>query len=55
MAHAHLRHDVERAAAGERDLQLGERLEAAADPRRRPADALGDRLELADTRRDQAS
>ena len=35
------------------DVQLRERLEAAADPGRRPADALGDRLELAAARRDQ--
>ena len=35
------------------DGQLGERLEAAAEARRRPADALGDRLELADARRDE--
>ena len=49
----HLGDDVERPAAGERDGQLGERLEAAAEARRRPADALGDRLELAAAGRDQ--
>jgi hypothetical protein len=53
VANAHLGHHVERPAAGQGDLQLGERLEAAADPRGGPADALGDRLELADSRRDQ--
>jgi hypothetical protein len=50
---ADLGHDVERAATGERDRQFGEGLQAAPEPGRRPADALGDRLELADVRRDQ--
>ena len=44
---------VERPAARERHGQLGERLEAPTEPRGRPADALGDRLELADAGRDQ--
>ena len=47
VADADLGHDVEGAAAGEHDVQLRERLEAAAEARRRPPDALGDRLELA--------
>ena len=47
MADADLGDDVERPAAGEADGELGERLEAAAEARGRPADALGDRLELA--------
>ena len=47
---AHLGDDVECPAAGEGDGQLGERLQAAAEARRRTADALGDRLELADAR-----
>ena len=50
---ADLGDDVERPAAGEPDGQLRERLEAAAEARRRPADALGDRLELAAGGRDQ--
>ena len=45
--------DVEGPATGERDAQLGERLQRAADARRRPADPLGDGLELAVVRRDQ--
>ena len=45
---ADLGDDVERPPARQRDGQLGERLEAATEPRGRPADALGDRLELAD-------
>ena len=53
MADADLGHDLERPAPGEQDIELGERLEAAADPRRRPADPLRDRLELAATGRDQ--
>ena len=50
---ADLGDDVEGPAARERHGQLGERLEAAAEARGRPADALGDRLELADPRRDE--
>ena len=53
MADADLGDDVEGAATGERHGQLGERLEAAAETGRRPADALGDGLELAACRRDQ--
>ena len=53
MSHAHLGDDVERPATGQRHGQLGERLQAATEPRGRAADALGDRLELAAGRRDQ--
>src|SRR6476660_6517967 len=53
MADADLGHDIERPAPGKSDVQLGERLEAAADARRRPADPLGDRLELATRRGDE--
>ena len=48
-----LGHDVERPAAGQADVELRERLEAAAEPRRRAADALGDGLQLAPGRGDQ--
>ena len=48
-----LRHHVERAPPCERHGELREWLETAADTRRGPADALGDRLELAARRRDQ--
>ena len=44
---ADLGDDLERAAASERHGQLRERLQAATEPRGRPPDALGDRLELA--------
>ena len=50
---AHLRDHVERPPSGERHGQLGERLEAPADPRRRPADPLGDHPELAGGRGDE--
>ena len=43
MTDADLGDDVERPAAREGDRELGERLEAAAEPRGRPPDALGDR------------
>ena len=46
-------HDVERPAAGEGEMELGEGLEAAPEPGRRSADALGDRLELAELGRDE--
>ena len=52
MLDADLGHDVEGAATSERDGELGEWFEAAADPRRRAADPLGDDLELAGVRRD---
>ena len=48
-----LRHDVEGSAAGERDRELRERLEAPAEAGRRPSDALRDRLELAELGGDQ--
>ena len=50
---ADLGDDVEGPAARQRHGQLGERLETPAEARRRPADPLGDRLELADPRRDE--
>ena len=53
MPDADLGDDVERPAAGQAHGQLGERLEAAAEARGRPADALGDGLELAAGRRDE--
>src|SRR5207248_9444733 len=45
--------DLERPALGERDAELGERLQAAADPRLLAPDALRDRLDLAEARRDE--
>ena len=53
VTHADLGHHVEGPAARQGHGQLGERLEAAAEPRGRPADPLGDRLELADGRGDE--
>ena len=50
---AHLGDDVEGPPASQGDRQLGERLQAAAEARGRPADPLGDRLELAAGRGDQ--
>ena len=50
---ADLGHDIERPAARQPDGQLRERLEAAAQPRGRLPDALGDRLELAAGRGDE--
>src|SRR5258705_5630481 len=53
MDHLDLGDDLEGSAHGEGETQLGERFEAAADARLLPADALGDRLDLAAGRRDQ--
>ena len=53
LADVDLRHDVERPPPRERHAQLRERLERAAEARRRPPDPLRDRLELAVVRRDQ--
>jgi len=47
MADADLGHDLERPTPCEHDLELGKRLEAAADPRGGAPDALGDGLQLA--------
>ena len=45
--------DVERPRPGQHEVQLGERLDRAAEPASRPPDSLGDRLELAVVRRQQ--
>src|SRR3954452_8634736 len=53
MTDADLGDDVERAAAREDEVELGERLETAAKARGRAADPLGDRLQLAACRGDE--